>query len=257
MSIRIEPADYLDLDGLEMYGPGQHPTQPQQQAAPVAAPPVQQQQQTSNGDEHIFALQRQLFEAQRNGDHARLGVLQVQMDEALQGLTGPSQEAPNAGQPQQQQQQPSEDDPVDQQKLDQKYAESQVRQDLINKYSAEEVQRVHDFANQTLSEDEVMDYIELLYNDSPEAIMAFDSLKQMADNPAIAPEAAVEYTAFDQGQASELEARFGDLGREMVILNQQFLSGQITRADMQRHVLSDPALTMACFQAKAAGLITY
>ena len=79
----------------------------------------------------------------------------------------------------------------------------------------------------------------------------------MAGDEAYAPSDEVEYTSFNSEESSLLVENYGEHGQRMLDLNQQYLSGAITEAQMRRAVISDPVFAMSVMDAKSKGLITY
>ena len=236
--MEVKPEDYLNLDTLELYGPDA--VKPQ--AAPVAA-----------NTNTLESIQQSLFQAQRNGDNAAIGLLSSQLDSLLAATTTSPDVAPEA--PQAPEDKPEDD--LSQEDLETLYKSSEVRQELYGKYGKEEVDSVHTWLNGFAEKDELSSYIALLANDDPEALLTYESLRKMAGDESIQPDQVVEYQGFDGSQSQQLLEEFGDHGQTMLDLNTQYLAGQITQTQMQRAVLSDPALAMSVFQAKAQGLITY
>ena len=243
--MEIKPEAYLDVSALEMVGPNAY--RQQQQAIQSQAEPSS----STSPDAELHALQQQLHQAQRTGDTSQIERLSHQLDSQLAALHQPSQIDPQA---------PSKASPVQstQEELNARYTASEVHSELKGKHGVDEVNRVHSWANDNLTEDELGAYLGLIGSDDPEALLAFESLKQMASDESLAPDPdGVEYASFDESQASALVERYGDHGEIMVNLNRQYLAGQITEQQMQRAVLSDPSLAMSVFSAKAQGLISY
>lgn len=244
--MQINPEDYLDVEALEFLGP--NALKQQQQVPPTPAAPV-----PTEGPERIFAIQEQLFAAQRSGNNAQITLLSMQLDDALQSQP---QAAPQGTPEASGEEKELPKTTSSQEQLEADYNASEVKAELTNKFGPAEVNRVHEWANENLSEEELGEYLGLIGSDNPEAILAFDSLKTMASDSRLAP-SVEEYTTFSDQETHALISQYGDHGEIVVNLNNQYMSGQITESEMKRAVLSDPTLALSVFQMKRDGLIDF
>ena len=201
------------------------------------------------------SVHQALIDAERRGDYGRVGILSAQLDDMLSQVPV---SAPDSTQEPAEEPSGTTKEASTQEDVNARYDASEVKQALNGTHGAEEVNRVHAWANENLTDEELGEYLGLIQSDDQEALVAFQSLQKMAGNDHYAPDPeGVEYSSFSQESTNTLIANYGDHGETMVRLNQQFLSGQITQQQMQRAVLSDPMLAMSVFDAKSKGLITY
>ena len=238
--MQVNPEDYLNVEALELLGPN------------AIKPQVELPTPTAPADD-VFAIQEALHDAQRRGDVSLITRLSIQLDDAL---SAKPVEAPSASSEAPGEEKEAPKTTASQEELDARYNASEVKAELTSKFGAEEVNRVHEWANENLSDEELGEYLGLIGDDNPEAVLAFDSLKTMAGDPDLAP-SVDEYQAFSQEDTNALISQYGDHGEIVVNLNQRFLSGQITESEMKRAVLSDPQLALSVFQMKREGLIDF
>ena len=242
-TMQINPEDYLPVDDYVLRGPSalQAPSQP---ASPVSQEPAS-----------LDSVHQALMAAERRGDYGQVGILSAQLDDLLSQVPTT---APSSSQEPSQEPSGTTQEASTQEEVDASYNASEVKQALNGTHGAEEVNRVHAWCNDNLSDEDLSEYLGLIQSDDQEALVAFQSLQKLASNAHYAPESeGVEYESFSDEGVNTLISNYGDHGETMVRLNQQFLAGQITQQQMQRAVLSDPMLAMSVFDAKSKGLITY
>ena len=241
--MQVNPEDYLNVEALDFLGPNAIKPQPE---LPTPVAPAAND---------VFAIQEALHDAQRRGDMSQITRLSIQLDEAL---SAKPVEAPSASSEAPGEEKELPKTTASQEQLEERYNASEVKAELTSKFGEAEVERVHSWANDNLTQEELGEYLGLIGSDDPEAVIAFDSLKTMASDPALAPDPdGVEYTAFSNDETHALISQFADHGEIVVNLNQRYLSGQITEAEMKRAVLSDPQLALSVFQMKREGLISF
>ena len=235
---QCNPEDYLNVGDVELLGPSavRLPGQPEKpEAKPLPTNPLE--------------IQQQLFEAQRRNDHVAIQQLSMALDDSL---TNVFEEM--TSQPKEQVESPAQD--VEEPKSD--VSESEIYREIHNAVGQEQADAVHGWMNEHFEEEEIGSYLQMMQEGDQEAIGVFQAAQRAMANPELAPDSSLEeYTQLDESQSAELVDRYGDAGTQMVELNKQFISGQITQAQMIQAVLSDPALAQAAMDAKANNLLTY
>ena len=235
--MQINPEDYLNVGDVELLGPSavRLPGQPEKaEAQPLPTTPLE--------------IQQQLFEAQRRGDHVAIQQLSMALDDSL------TQVFEEKTQPKEQVEDRAQD--VEEPSTD--VTESEIYQEINNAVGQETADAVHSWMNSTFDEEEVGQYLQLIQDNDQEAIGIFQAAQRAMKNPELAPDSSIEeYTQFNEDTSTELVTRYGDAGTQMIELNKQFISGQISQAQMIQAVLSDPELTQAAMDAKANNLLTY
>ena len=237
--MQINPEDYLNVGDVELLGPSavRLPGAPEKvEAQPLPTNPLE--------------IQQSLFEAQKRGDHVAIQQLSMALDDSLtqvfEDKTQPRQEEVRA------------EDTPDAEEPSADVTESEIYREIHNAVGQEEADSVHSWMNDTFDEEEVGQYLQLMQDNDQEAIGIFQAAQRAMKNPELAPDTSIEeYTEFNTDTSTELVTRYGDAGEQMIQLNKQFISGQISQAQMIQAVLSDPELTQAAMDAKANNLLTY
>lgn len=234
--MEITPDQYLNLDNVEMYGPSS--IRLANEPAPVA------ETQPTTVDEVATALRQ----AQQRGDHGAIGLLSAQLDSLVANSSAPTNQVAAEA---------TSDAPEAPQEPVEDVRQSDLYQEINAVQGQQEADRVHGWMNENFSQEEVSDYLSAMSSNDQEAIAVFQSAQNMMKDAAFAPSADLDYSPFNDTQAHALTDAFGEQGQELLDLNKQLLSGALTERQMQKHVLSNPALMRVAMQAKAQGLINY
>ena len=228
------PEDYMNTQAVEFLGTDTARQLTESPSAPQSSDP-------------IFSIQEQLHAAQRAGNTAQVASLSMQLDTALQRLPQPSPEVPSEEQ---------REEVKAEETSDEELIQSEIFQEINNTVGSEVADQVHNYMNENFSQEEIAEYMDMVDDNDQEAIGVFQAAQQVMQNEALAPSGgAVE--AFNDDTSAELISRYGDLGEQLLSLNQQMLSGRISSADAKRLVLSNPELLRVAFDAKSNNLMSY
>lgn len=132
---------------------------------------------------------------------------------------------------------------------------SEIYRDITATVGAEEADATHAFINSNATEEELSEYLGLLKSGSQEAVAIFQAAKEAKD--AGYEDTIDEYYPLSEDSSAQLIDRFGGSGQDIVTLNQQLMSGQITDIQMRAQVLRNPSLLRTALEARSMGLIAF
>jgi len=182
--------------------------------------------------------------------------LQQQFEGKVQTQAAPSQE------PSQEHIEPSQEDidltpdPVEDNSEEQDITHSEMYRDITSTVGAEEADAVHTYMNDTCSEEELGEYLELVQANDAEAVAIFQAA-QTAKNSGYESDPEFEPNRFEADLSAQLVDEFGSEGEQMVQLNEELLAGRITSSQMKQHVMTNPTLLRAALSAHSRGLISF
>jgi len=234
------PEDYLNLDNLELLGPGAVSLKSDQPAV-LAAPEPQSIEDVANA----------LRQAQLRGDQGQIGILSIQLDDMLSGT-------PSAA-PVSHQEQPKEvvdtNTPEEIEEPSESILESDFNRALVTELGAEKVDSLYEAVNNCGDEDVIEAFMESIEGDGKYAHEVLD-WAHLATKAGATPEADAVYSAFTQESITSLrnESAYAD---EIISLNQKVANGQLSKGQLFQQVMQDPALMAEAVKLRAAGIITF
>ena len=239
--MEITPEMYLDVASLELHGPDALNKPAETPSAPAPS-------------DDIFAVQQQLLDAERVGNHLAVQQLSMRLDDLLAGISPeqPSEdtaEQESTDEPSEAHESSSEADEID-------VTTTELYQQIGEAVGAQKADETFSYMNDNASQEEISEFLEQLKAGDQEAISTFQAAQQAMEQ-GITIDGSVETTAFDSDTAFLIEDRFGENGVQIVDLNRRLLAGEITQVQVKRAVMSNPSLLADCLKAKAANLISF
>lgn len=241
--MEITPEMYLNLDGLEMHGPSS--IRRADEPAPVA------DAQPTSVDEVADAL----YQAQRRGDHAQVGLLSAQLDGLVQGLSTAPQEPVVANdpttpeetlEPSEELTEPSEDT----------YTESDFNRSLVNELGSDKVNQLYEVINSCEDEDVIQAFLESSQGEDHTYANELIDWARLATDAGATPDPEAEYSSFSEENITAIrnESPYAD---EIISLNQKLNSGEISQAQLFQQVMQDPALMAEAVKLRNANIISF
>ena len=243
MSIRIEPSDYLDISDVEMYGPSSIRMKGEEAPAPTPNP--------QTVDEVAAALRQ----AQLRGDHGQVGILSVQLDELVAGTSSAPPEAPEDAPVASEDDKPQEDTEEVEEAPQSDFKDSDFNKSLINELGAEETDELYQIVNDGAGDDVLEAFMESANGDGEYASQVIDWARNVKASGA-APTAGLEASAIDESTAQQIIGA-SEFGEEILQLNQQVSSGQMSKAQLFQEVMGNPALMAEAVRLRNSNLLQF
>ena len=241
LHMQINPEDYLNLDDVEMYGPSSIRFKGEETAPEVPSPST------------IEEVAQALRQAQLQGNHAQIGVLSCQLDDLLAGETP-------AKAPESVSEEPKEEvDPETPEEAEEApqsdFKDSDFNKSLVNELGAEETDELYQIVNDGAGDDVLEAFMESANGDGEYASQVIDWARNVKASGA-APTAGLEASAIDESTAQQIIGA-SEFGEEILQLNQQVSSGQMSKAQLFQEVMGNPALMAEAVRLRNSNLLQF
>ena len=241
--MEITPEMYLNVGDVELRGPSAIRTFGE--AEPVAAPaPATLEEVTSA-----------LRQAQLRGDTAAVGLLSAQQDDLINGVYTAPEEQPtqNDTTPTEEEVEAPEADP---EASPEGFTESAFNKALVNELGGEGADAILATINATGDEAVIEAFLASAQSEDTSYAEEVTSWARLANQAGATPSGELNVEGYTESQIAELQ-HASSYADEIVSLNQQLVSGQISQAQLFQAVIQEPGLMAEAVKLRAQGLISF